>query len=386
MCAHEMGDVQLALFLCRVIWGTGSAAERRLLEREVHPAVQQRQQGGSSSGGGGGGTPGALRAASGRELRAAGLAAAAAGDGADPGPQSALGPAEALCRWLLGDAAGALLALLGARPCAGASAADALSAQQAEQGVMTAAEAAQLLPLLGMLLPSVQRPPGQGQQGLPLTAQRLCELLCTCCLAAVDALQCHGMHAVGLDAALAACKAEALALHEPGSAASQALQRQAAVARARLDAVCALCLLPYALHAGTQQAKQGWRSAAQLQLAELQQRGLEVGSCYQGGSRSWMPERGQLLSRPCLLRAKKRKSIKAENHKSILDRVGLRDAVHAGCSIYSVLGMLELFCCFGSHPPGTPCGSLCCPCSADGPCQHIRHCNGGIKQMAKTHR
>lgn len=284
VCAHEMRDVQLALFLCRVIWGPCSEAERRVLEQDVLPAAQQAQraqQGGNSGGGGGGASRPALAAG----LRQ-GPSAQQLGQGQQGQQQGGLEGAggaastssgEALCRWLLGDASGAVLALLGGAE--GAAAEGSAAQQPAQLASLPLAEAAQLLPLLCMLLPAAERAPAPVATPV-LPRQRLCELLVRRCLAAAEALQCSGMPALALDPALAACKAEAL---EWGQQQHVDEQGQGSVLRAQLHSACALALLPAALRAAAAQQLAGpsWRRQVQRLLRDLQQLGLEV--CFSCG-------------------------------------------------------------------------------------------------------
>lgn len=294
VCAHEMHDVQLALFLCRVLWGPGSEGERRVLERDVVPVVekllrrQQQQQAGSGGGDVRGSTaalPGAQqgqRATTAGQLRASSMAraeeAAAGSSAADTDATTqAASSAAALCQWLLGDAVGAVLAALGASKdeAQGAeSAGPAALMQHTQQGrdSMSTAEAVQLLPLLRMLLASAAHAPTPVGRRVP--PERLRALLAGRCLAAADVLKCHGVHALALGPALAACKLEQQEQQQQGVQQGSGLRES--VAQDRLHLTCALSLLPHVLGASVQRTKQGWRSAAQQHLAELQGLGLEV--------------------------------------------------------------------------------------------------------------
>lgn len=141
VAAHDMRDPQLALVLCRLVYGkAGTAAELRLLQE-----LRKKSEAGDSSD-----------------------AAAAA----------------AACCWLLADADAAVELMLRAERAKLRSAA-------------TAEHAAQLLPLLHLLLTA--NPPHKALQQASWQRQ-----LCHCLCALAAALQGCGLHALAVQAAIAA--------------------------------------------------------------------------------------------------------------------------------------------------------------------------------------
>jgi hypothetical protein len=209
-----MGDIQLALFLARLLHGAGSAAERSLVEHHLLAPLRRMR------GGGGGGGGGAADAAW----------------------------AEAACAWMLGDAGGCLEALLPALRPTG-------------QPEIDPGTALQLLPALALLAPAAAAAP---RRAPPAGEELQCRLL-RACLAGSDTLQGAGIPALALQLELVAqrCRAElaaaaAAASDGGGSGRSGSLARRAAWA-------CASALL-----------YEGAGASLEVQLAALQAAGLSV--------------------------------------------------------------------------------------------------------------
>ena len=202
VCAREMGDVQLALLVARLVHGPGSEAERRAVRRHL---VEPLQEAGSTD-----------------------------------------VWAEAVGAWLLGDGAACVAALLPVR-------------EQSEG----AADAAQLLPALALLVPAV-RP----QQGSAPLEQDLLPRLLRRCLAASAALHAAGIPALSLQLEVVAQRCRELLAAAAGGGSDSGSGSGDARRAAR---ACAAALLSHAaLPSATPPP------AADAQLVQLRKLGLKL--------------------------------------------------------------------------------------------------------------
>jgi WD40 repeat protein len=233
VCVRELGDVQLALFIARLLHGPGSEAERALVEKHILPAVLAAA-GGSSSGQESGGMVTSL----------GGWARAATG-------------------WLLGDSSAVLKSILGLPTWPSPSSSDFTTAavRDGPEGLV------QLLPALALAL-AAQLSPTPSSSELP-SIEVLKSALQERCATASEALQSAGLPALALqfEAVAAACSQSRE--NNGGSAVFSSSSSSSSGNSLRAAWACAAALLSHP--SGTTQT-----SAIEKQLAALRAVGLDI--------------------------------------------------------------------------------------------------------------
>lgn len=228
VCVRELGDVQLALFIARLLHGPGSEAERALIESHILPAVLAAT-GAGQEGAQENGTSVSTTASS-----------------------SIGGWASAATSWLLGDSSAFLKSILGLPTWP--SSRDSISLRDGPEGLV------QLLPALQL---AAQITPTRSSSELP-SIEILKSALLECCASASEALQSAGLPALALqfEAVAAACQQRPRDTSTSPSFGSAGEDLRAAWA-------CAAALLSHP--SGTAQA-----SAIKKQLAALRAMGLDI--------------------------------------------------------------------------------------------------------------
>jgi WD40 repeat protein len=232
VCVRELGDVQLALFIARLLHGPGSEAERALIERHILPAVLAAAGAGPETAAGEQGTPGAITSSN-----------------SSSATTSMGGWASAATAWLLGDSSACLKSILGL-PAWPSSSGEYLTSRDIPEGLV------QLLPALHL---ATRIMPTHSSSELP-SGESLKAVLLERCATASEALQSAGLPALALqfEAVAAACSQK----RENTNASYGHGSLRAAWA-------CAAALLSHP--SGTMQA-----SAIEKQLAALRAVGLDI--------------------------------------------------------------------------------------------------------------